>query len=533
MRVKIDLETFAATHDGACRSSAAGIKTLIMSAGLELGSVDELAQAEYGQAVEVDVRERVVRFGRDYLGHCPLLYACTAEALYIGDDLAWIVAMLRRASLRLTLSEQAIALYLSMGYVPAGRTIFNEVVACEPHAVYRWRRGSIDKTSTFVPVEVDASCGLPDLEKAIEAEVERWARSADEIDVWCSGGIDSSIMACLFNAGGRRAQLLTFGYGRDIHEQHGDGERSFAYEVARQCGAPIREIALTAPSFQSAHERFVSAHHMPVIDTCVPPKYALAQASRGLVITGEGSDPLFGGPKNNAMMFAENKGASVNLGLHYARLHDRAFSLLGPLMRRGTALSDYVVEYMNGLLGRYPGDLVRRLFYVNTHIKAASLIFTESYYACRENGVAARHPYAALQVYRTAFALEDRFKYRYPNGKLALHALYASRLPPSIVNRRKSGTVVPLSFYLRGFAAGKFDLAPLREAGLFDERFIGELVDLRDRQADPMLLYALVTLSEWLKHCSSVAPASEDPFQPVRKHGAVKPRAATVEETPC
>jgi asparagine synthase (glutamine-hydrolysing) len=511
MRIEIDLEGFETTHASGCQTRVVGTKTLLHSAGLSnIGTVDDLAQSEYGQAVELDADRRAVRFGRDYLGHYPLLYACTPRALYVSDEISWIVGRLKASGVRLTLHEEALALYFSMGYVPAGMTVFSEIVACEPHTVYQWRRGKIERTSTFNPVETDPALGLSELGSAIDSEVARLAGASDEIDVWCSGGIDSSIMACLFNAQGRRAELLTIGYGKDIHETHGDGERSYAYDVARHCGAPIREVDLAAGSFEAAHERFVSTHHMPVIDVCLPPKYALACASRSLVITGEGSDPLFGGPKNNAMLYAQSRGPSVDLGWHYAVQHDRSFAPLGKLMRRGAALSSYVVEQMNALLARYPGDLIRRLFYVNTHVKAAGLIFTESYHASRGAHIAVRHPYAGLAVYRAAFALEDHFKYRYPKSKIALHELYAGRLPRSVVERKKSGTLVPLQFYLRRFAASKFDLAPLHESGLFAEPFVRQLGEARDQPEYAMPLYGLVTLSEWLKHCLAEAGSPQN-----------------------
>jgi asparagine synthase (glutamine-hydrolysing) len=515
MRVEIDLTTLQATHDEACRVVPRERRTLYVSAGLEhLKDISGLAEAEYGHGVELDAERRTVRFGRDYLGHFPLLYACAERALFVSDDVSWIVGRLRAGGTRPTLSEEALALYFAMGYVPAGRSLYREVVACEGQAIYEWRRGRITKTSFFRPVDPDPRRGLADLGEAIESEVRRWAAASDEIDVWCSGGIDSSIMACAFNAEGRHSELLTVGYGRDIHDNLGEGEKPYAYDVAAQCGAPIREIALTAASFERAHERFVATHHMPVIDTCVPPKYALADASRRFVITGEGSDPLFGGPKNNAMVYAQSADPAANLGWHYAMAHERWFGNLARLMRHGAELADYVVDYLNGLFARYPGDLIRKLFYINTHVKAASLIFTESYYACRARGIAVRHPYSGLGVYRAAFSLEDRFKYRYPKSKLALHELYAGGLPESIVKRKKSGTVIPLRFYLCNFARRKFDFTPLLDTGLFNERFFRRIEKEWKQQDKHRSPYALLTLSEWLLHNGWAATA------PSKAHGA-------------
>jgi hypothetical protein len=108
-------------------------------------------------------------------------------------------------------------------------------------------------------------------------------------------------------------------------------------------------------------------------------------------------------------------------------------------------------------------------------------------------------------VYRAAFSLEDRHKYRYPKSKLALHELYARRLPSSVVNRKKSGTVIPLRYYLLNFSPRKFVFAPLYDSDLFRERYIHKIMtrwEERDWRRSP---YALVTLSEWLKQNAATA----------------------------
>jgi hypothetical protein len=115
-------------------------------------------------------------------------------------------------------------------------------------------------------------------------------------------------------------------------------------------------------------------------------------------------------------------------------------------------------------------------------------------------------------VYRAAFALEDRFKFRFPRNKLALHDLYAERLPASIVNRKKSGPLIPLSLYLADFAAHKFDLAPLLESGLFVEESMDRVMEHRGRRDKGPAPYGLLTLSEWLR-CRPQARLAAAPKQ--------------------
>jgi asparagine synthetase B (glutamine-hydrolysing) len=267
----------------------------------------------------------------------------------------------------------------------------------------------------------------------------------------------------------------------------------------------LREIELTAATFEQAHERLAATHSMPVIDACVPQKYALADASRGVVLTGEGGDALLGGARHNAMVYAAGRPGSGSPGRHYALAHRRWFPVLGGLMRRGAELSQFVVDHLDGLLARYPGDLVRRLFYMDVHVRAASLVFPQSYHACRSRGVIARHPYAGLGVYRTAFSLSDELKYVYPRGKLALRALDPGRPAAPVVDRAELGAVLPLRHYLLSFERRKRRLAPLLESGLCNENYLRGAARW-EREQSGRSPYALLTLSEWIGRHSPCAP---------------------------
>src|SRR5258706_246634 len=298
--LEIDLETFEVEQDGFL-ARRMGERSMYTSAGLShLERIGQLADSEYGQAVEVDRQQRSVSFGRDFLGHHPLSYATANGRLFISDSLQRLVHALGLNGVTATPSEEAIALYFSMGYVPPGFSAFREIDNSRAAGFYPWSKGSVRLTRQFEPLEVDEAASANDLAEAIESEISRIAVNAPAIDVWCSGGLDSSIMALRFNSGHRRADLLTLAYGREIHQQLGDGERRFAREVADACGARLREVNLHCRKFEDMHETFVRFHNSPVIDTPLPPKYALAEASRGLAITGEGGDNFFGGVKNTS-----------------------------------------------------------------------------------------------------------------------------------------------------------------------------------------------------------------------------------------
>src|SRR5206468_933606 len=73
-----------------------GGRTLYTSEGLEqLERIEQLKDAEYGQAVQVDRESRAVSFGRDFLGHYPLSYAVAKGRLYVSDNIHRICGALQ------------------------------------------------------------------------------------------------------------------------------------------------------------------------------------------------------------------------------------------------------------------------------------------------------------------------------------------------------------------------------------------------------------------------------------------------------
>jgi asparagine synthetase B (glutamine-hydrolysing) len=498
MLLEIDLETFRVRQEGFV-ARALGARTLYTSDTLaHLQRIDELVDAEYGQAVEVDPAARTVSFGRDFLGHHPLSYACEKGRLYISDGLHPICEALERAGVRLTLWEEALALYFAMGFVPHGFSTYRQIINCEATGYYTWSKGSVRRVRRFDPVEVEENAPVQDLGEAIEAEIAACARQAPAIDVWCSGGLDSAIMAVRFNSQGRRADLLTLSYGQEIHEKVGDGERRFAHEVGRFCGARVRDVEMACRRFEQVHQDCLRDHNGPVIDTPIPPKYALAEASRPFVITGEGGDNFFGGPKNVYMLYATQRRPSAHLGHLYAIAHERFAHKLNWIFERGAELAGFVDEYCQRLLDAYPGTLLRKLYYLNALEKPSSMIFAQSYFPALRHGLTIRHPLAALRVYRQAFRLPDRSKFVYPANKIALTELYGAQLPPSIVKRRKMGTLLPRSYYLQHYSPEKFAYDGLRATGFFREPMLKKYARRDMRVERSLQVYGLVTLDLWL-----------------------------------
>jgi hypothetical protein len=234
-----------------------------------------------------------------------------------------------------------------------------------------------------------------------------------------------------------------------------------------------------------------------VIDLPLPPKYALAEASRPVVITGEGGGDFFGGGTAARVVVALAQAPGTPPGVLYARSHERFVERLGAIFRRGDALAAYAYDYCGALLGAYPGDLLRKLFYVNAHDRLAGMVLPQSYFPARMFGLTVRHPFASLGVYESAFRLPDHRKFVHPAHWIVLTQLYGLQLPAALVERRTRPRV-PMAGYLAGLLPAEADFPALRETELFRDEILDLAADPATRESEPVLVYAFATLEAWL-----------------------------------
>ncbi len=497
MWLEITLDFFKVQNHGFIENKSAA-NILYVSPGFEhLKSARDLIENERGIAIEINTKNQQITFGRDYLGQYPLSFIHTDNKLFLTDDILHIDEWVEKNNIHLTVSEEALALYFSLGYIPQDIMVFNEVKSCKNITLYHYRNNKITEESVFTPIEEIDTFHINDVEKCIFEEVSKLKNHYQHFDIWCSGGIDSSVMAYCFSHNGSTAEILTLGYDEDTLNKFGNGEIQYASEIAQHCQSPLRYAQLSSNNFIHLHKQFTQGHSGPVIDTCVIAKYALAQATSNAAITGEGGDPIFGGVKNTSVLFTHAQHPQLALGWIYANAHRRFFNRLNDIFIHGNELTDYVVEYLNKKIEFYPGELLRKLFYLNTIEKQGGMIFPQSYYPEKRYGASIYHPLTNLNVYQSAFHLKDDKRYIYPDGKLVLSQLFKNKIPESIIKRKKSGTIIPLKYFIDHMPTNIIDVTGLKSTGYFNEKIL-EHPNFSTINDSPLFFYGLMTLNQWL-----------------------------------
>jgi asparagine synthase (glutamine-hydrolysing) len=485
---------------------------------------------------------------RDAIGERTLFYAPVGAGLVFASTVRALLAT-RLLSRRLDLA--AIARYLTYAYVPGRETLVEGISELLPGEIVAWRRGTLTRTWYWaLPGTVDGQSpaggpprepsptphddsgetaasgapagGMPDAEALrrclrarLETAVARRLPAGETVGASLSGGVDSSLVVAL----ARRlhdAPLRTYSvsFGAEY-----PNELAFSSLVAAHCGTEHCIVELPPDAVLQHLDDAIGLLDKPIGDPLTVPNALLfreAANAVGVVLNGEGGDPAFGGPKNLPMLLAELLGsggappaAAYSRERSYLRAHQKCYDDLPELLAADVraaigpdALEQHLAPYFaDPRFSRF----VDKLMAINVRFKGAHHILAKVDAVSAPFGVVPRAPLFDRDVVELAFAIPPQLKLRGTVEKYLLKEAVRDLLPPGIVERPKSGMLVPVEGWFQGpllpeARARLLDgLAPY---GLFERPYLerllaGRLGGLRPRRGAKIWL--LVTLEAWLR----------------------------------
>jgi asparagine synthase (glutamine-hydrolysing) len=242
-----------------------------------------------------------------------------------------------------------------------------------------------------------------------------------------------------------------------------------------------------------------------------------------VVLNGEGGDPCFGGPKNAPMLLAELLGDGAAAPDHlararrYLRAHQKCYDdlpeLLAPALRRelaGGALEELVAGWLDD--PRRP-SLLDRLLALNIAFKGAHHILPKVESLSWPAAVCPRSPLFDFGLVQHSFSIPARLKRSSAVEKYLLKESVRDLLPAAILERPKSGMLVPVEAWFKGplieFAREHL-LDGLQRYGLFERRWVEALLEGRTPGLRPrrgVKIWLLLTLESWLRQKLGGGPA--------------------------
>lgn len=488
-----------------------------------------------------DARRERLMLARDRFGEKPLyLHQRDDGSVFFASE---IKALLEVPGIEAEVDHEAVFDYLAYRYVPGPKSMFKGISKLMPGSFAVWKRGQLGETRYWEsPDGRELSPARPsgdrlsDFIDYLDEAVHMQMVSDVPFGAFLSGGLDSSTIVALMRRHNDEVKTFSVGFG-----DPGYSELAYAREVARHLDTSHHEIVVSERDLIDKLPDLVRYRDAPVAEPSDIPIYMLArEAARSvkMVLTGEGSDELFGGyPKHVAERCVGAWQALPRL-LRSGLIAPFVRSLPYGQHRLKTALANLEIEdrrerYVRWfgalsaaerrrLIGRHCQDgqdggcfdgiqfdtedgttALRRILYFDQMSWLPDNLLERTDRMTMAASIEARVPFLDHRLAEFTSTLPDNFRVRGRCGKWILRQAARTLLPRSILERPKVGFRVPVNEWFRG-PMRDFLLDHLRSGSsitrnYYDTRELDRLLDehVTGRHNHEKLLWALLNLEIW------------------------------------
>jgi asparagine synthase (glutamine-hydrolysing) len=268
----------------------------------------ELLEGMFAFAVW-DVAEQKLFCARDRFGIKPLYYTFQNNCMSFCSELKGLMEVLPQRHL----NEQALHVYLMLGYVPAPLTMLEGVHSLNAGYSVTWKNGSINlkpfasKPKDIPPQPNTYEEALITIRQLLGQSVKQQLISDVPVGLFLSGGLDSTIIALLASEAESQHNLNSY----TICFDGIDNESTAASETARYYGTRHHEIFISGDEVSEDFDRFIQSLDQPSTDGLN--SYLISKYSRKdmkVALSGLGGDELFFGYNWQFHLLNSHKGKS-------------------------------------------------------------------------------------------------------------------------------------------------------------------------------------------------------------------------------
>lgn len=524
-------------HRLPCRTSGDTEVLMLLVSQHGPGILNEI-RGQFGFALH-DASDGSVLLARDRAGILPVFWSHQPWGVAFASE----VKALRPAIGSLSLDEASLADFLLQRFVPAPHTLYAGVRKLRPGG---WLRITADGSVTegaywtlHLPTprtDLDETSAVDELDALMRTAVEEALVADVPVGAYLSGGVDSSVTVSLAAQARPGARLVTFAAGFAHAEID---ERPAARRVSERWNTDHHEVLVSPDNFFEELGRLSWYRDFPISEPADPAVAALSKLAREhvkVVVSGEGSDELFGGYAKYKLAAASGLAGRVPTAIR-APLADVMTRTIGTRKERLAVLgrslagdseadrirawfSPFTQRDVTGLCGRparrldaldgVHGDMVAKFGIVDLAYWLPDNLLERGDRMTMTSSVELRPPFLDTRVVDFALALPSRFKVRRGDTKWVVKQVAKRYVDADLIDRPKIGFAVPIDSWFRGHLAGEVrDLLcgpDSHVAQWLDAAAVRRLVDDHIAGAKHgKQLWPLVSLELWARHALDAA----------------------------
>lgn len=431
-----------------------------------IGMVDEF-NGMYAFAL-ADFAGRKLYLVRDKVGEKPLYYAVSDGCLYFASE---IKAILRHVPPRC--NTECLS-YRAFEICSDRETLFEGIYSLLPG---EYLEVPLDNIPAMKRVRywlvTDHLIDVPDDEARIERELTdlledavrlRTGNNAYEFGCLVSGGVDSSLLACLAKPHYLYSCTYDMGPAYD--------ELKYAQLVADHLGKELIVVRPAREQFETFHEDIIYSLDLPCTWTSFNLFCLLDRVREDckVTLTGEGLDEMFGGYHRYLLLYHDEQIRQSEAMGEYGYMIDKYYGAASDryarLINRCDEPNDARIrEYLSGIIEPHferMGDVVHGMGLVDFYTTMQVLL----HMADRMNmaySMENRSPFLDPRLVQFAFSMPSRFKIRDGVTKHIIKKIARKFIPKEIAERKdKRGFLAPLNVWFGWSTGGKYDRTTYR-----------------------------------------------------------------------
>lgn len=502
-----------------------------------------------------DKHSRTLFLARDRLGVKPLYYADTGSSFVFASE---IKSLLLFPGVRRQINEEKIGEYLAFRSVAGDETLFKGIKQLpaghvmvlspreyQPRIERFWREGIDNSAGNYADANKPLSDQFMDIFKDAVS-----SRLVSDVPVgtFNSGGVDSSLVTAVVRSF-KADELHTFSVG---FEEGTHDESRFAAIVSERYKTNHHALIVNQEDYSRQLEDTIYHLEEPINHPHTVQLLLLSKLARQyvtVVLTGEGSDEVFGGyPRYNIVKVGQILRLAPDFAIGWltkalGRSGDQRMAKLSRSL--GLASTDQAV--VNSMfatasdIGRVyagevdlrsrrqkfserfidPGDDLGRVLYYDQRTYLPSLLARLDKVSMAAS-IEARVPFLDYRLVEWSYKLSSRFKIRRFVNKWIVKKAAEQWLPDEIVYRKKFGFDVPLGQWLRnGKTLGRYlDVltdSTYRQRGYFRPQAVEALIKehLTNAADHTEVLWGLLGFELWCRRFLDAQPTDVAPVGPI------------------
>ncbi|MBO8156698.1 MAG: asparagine synthase (glutamine-hydrolyzing) [Bacillaceae bacterium] len=426
-----------------------------------------------------DKQEQTLYGARDPFGIKPLYYQEDDNGIYFASE----KKSLSHINSQETVNPEALQHYLSFQYVPEPYTMTKRIKKVEAGHYFTVKPGN---TITFTryyhprfkPVLRPKEDWIKKIQDVLYDSVKVHMRSDVPVGSFLSGGIDSTIIVAIAKEFNPHIQTFSVGFERD-----GYSEIDVAKESAEKLGVENISYVISPEEYVHKLPKIIWHNDDPLADpACVPLYFVAREASKyvTVVLSGEGSDELFGGyniyrEPESLKVFQSIPGPAKDLLKRVAHVLPEGVKGKSFLERGTTPLHERYIgnakmfeehEKAN-LLKHYDAnvtyqdltsplyrqvqgeDPVSQMQYIDIHTWLRGDILLKADKMTMAHSLELRVPFLDKEVFRVAREIPSTDKIANGTTKWILREAAKGIVPDHVLNRKKLGFPVPIRHWLK------------------------------------------------------------------------------------